>query len=208
MDAGEVESIHVPAAPVGRSSGSGCACASDLHPAPPARLGRVDSERRPGRQQVRADRAGHRAVADRAGRGHDSEPRAVRHRRPDVEDERDDRHRQHARSSTSRARSTTALRTIIGHDGDRADAASNDVGDDAKAILASGNKVSARPAGDRGRPARRARHRRQAADRRRAVSERARRWRPMPKDAMANVREASRAGEGGDRRASGAKTGR
>ena len=59
-----------------------------------ARLGRHDPERRSRREQVRPDRRRYRGLADCAGRGHDQEPGALRYRRPDVEDERHDRHGQ------------------------------------------------------------------------------------------------------------------
>ena len=77
------ETIQVPAAP-SADSACGCALRDDLRPLDPARFGRVDSERRTGRQQVRSDRAGHGAGACHHRRGNDPEPRAVRHRRLDA----------------------------------------------------------------------------------------------------------------------------
>ena len=79
MDAGEVRVDS--SAGFARQESSGCGCASERPASAPAsRLRRGDSERRSRRQQVRADRFGNGAVAGRSRRGHDPEPRAIRHR--------------------------------------------------------------------------------------------------------------------------------
>ena len=140
MDAGEVDEIQVPSGP-GAKFRVRLRVREDLHPAHPRRFGRDDSERRPRRQQVRADRGGHRAVADRAGSGHDPEPRAVRLRGPDAEDERHDRHRQHD-DRVLKGEVDDALGSIT-ETAATARALIDDVGVDARAIMASSQKVSA-----------------------------------------------------------------
>ena len=80
MDAGEVETIQMPGPAVGARFRVRMRVREGPAPAHPPRFGGLDSERRSGRQQVRADRGRHRAVAAGRRRGHDSEPRAVRYR--------------------------------------------------------------------------------------------------------------------------------
>ncbi len=121
MDAGEVEEIQRAAGSLGTvprpDAGARGPASAD-----PARLGRLDPERRPRRQQVRPDPDRHGCGAAGGGQGHDPEPRAVRYRRSDADDERHAGHRQHDAHRRQEAASTQALSRGHRHRQGRADA--------------------------------------------------------------------------------------